>query len=666
MLLETGQNTISGNYQPSDNNAFMTELNSVAFEILSKGIYKNPIHAIVRELCANAHDAHVCANNLVPFYIQAPTGFEPTFRIRDYGTGIPPEQINQIYFSYFSSNKRHTNDLIGGKGLGSKTPLAYTDSYIVNNYYEGAVYRYLIYKDATNCPVYTATAIEASGEPNGLEIIISVKYGDLDKFTRQIKDTATWFNCTSNIDIPQQEWLIKTPYGGILPSHQYNSTKAIVMGNIPYPLSLWNTPYATLRDWLSHSNFYLFANIGDYPVTASRDQIVESDITKKQITTQLRNFLNYIHEAIAEQIKGLPTKQASLKASQLYWHYGLRPPQFFTLDYEDEQAQLTQIAIYQHIRIPLPEDTNIWSYEFTENKKWNYKQKTIKLDTHISYDTHNPPILAHSIYPKKGNPTLVDKVTRKDHIIFFSNDPNQIETFYALVPDTQKLDLSEHFKPIPRIKSTPTPRVRKPATYNTLTAYGIKASDTLDLSEPIWLIKRQGTTFYINGKPYPHTATNLFWAINPFLKGTILIIQKTTPENRIPDAPYLDKPLLEKIQQTVDNLKQLNLDTAFYVKRQLYHTLISRFTNAHKFKALGYSKQLDFNNIDNPIINNLDARALVNWLLNETFGAIEVTDLQAEKLAQQNILQEKFPILKLIDWDQPISSDTLEVINQYI
>lgn len=663
MLLETGQNTISGNYQPSDNNAFMTELNSVAFEILSKGIYKDPIHAIVRELCANAHDAHVCANNPEPFYIQAPTSFEPTFRIRDYGTGIPPDQINQIYFSYFSSNKRHTNDLIGGKGLGSKTPLAYADSYIVNNYYEGAVYRYLIYKDATNCPVYTATAIEASGEPNGLEIIIAVKYGSLDEFTRQIEGTTTWFNCTSNIDIPKQEWLIKTPYGGILPDHYYNSTKTVVMGNIPYPFSLRSIPHATLRDWLSHSNFYLFANIGDYPVTASRDQIVESDITKNQITTQLTNFLDCIHKAIVEQIKGLPAEQAALKASQLYWHYGLRPPQSFTLNYENEQAQLTQITIYQHVHIPLPEDINIWNYEFTKNRRWNYKQKTIKLDTHISYDTHNPPILAHSIYPKKGNPTLVDKVNHKDHIILFSDNPDQIAAFYALVPDTQELDLSEHFKPIPRIKSTPTPRVRKPTTYNTLTAYGIETSDTLNLSKPIWLIKRQGTTFYINGKPYPHTATNLFWAINSFLEGTIVIAQKTTPKSRIPNAPYLDDTLLEKIQQTVDNLKQLNLDAAFYVKRQLYHTLISRFTNAHKFKALGYSKQLD---IDNPIVNSLDTRALVNWLLNETFGTIKVTDLQAEKWAQQNILQEKFPILKLIDWDQPISSDTLEIINQYI
>ena len=666
MLLETGQNTISGNYQPSDNNAFMTELNSVAFEILSKGIYKNPIHAIVRELCANAHDAHVCANNLVPFYIQAPTGFEPTFRIRDYGTGIPPEQINQIYFSYFSSNKRHTNDLIGGKGLGSKTPLAYTDSYIVNNYYEGTVYRYLIYKDATNCPVYTTTAIEATDEPNGLEIIIAVKYSDLDKFIHQIESTATWFNCTSNIDIPQQEWLIKTPYGGILPNHQYNSTKAIVMGNIPYPFSLWNNANQKLREWLSHSNFYLFANIGDYPVTASRDQIVESDAAKNQITTQLTNFLDCVHRTIVEQIKDLPKNIATIKASRLYWHYGLRPPQSFTLGYENKLAQLTHIVIRQHIRIPLPENTNIWSYEFTKNKKWNYKQKTIKLDTHISYDTHNPPILAHSIYPKKGNPTLVDKVTRKDHVILFSDNPDQIAAFYAMVPDTQELDLSEHFKPIPRIKSTPTPRVRKPATYNTLTAYGIKTSDTLDFSKPIWLIKRQGTTFYINGKPYPHPATSLFWAINSFLEGTIVIVQKTTPKNYIPDAPYLDEPLLEKIQQTIDNLKKLNLDAAFYVKRRLYHTLISRFTHANRFKALGYSKQLELNNINNPIINNLDARALVNWLLNETFGAIEFTDLQAEKLAQQNILQEKFPILKLIDWDQPIPSDTLEIINLYI
>lgn len=663
MLLETGQNTISGNYQPSDNNAFMTELNSVAFEILSKGIYKDPIKAIVRELCANAYDAHISANNPEPFHIQTPTSFEPTFRIRDYGTGIPPDQINQIYFSYFSSNKRHTNDLIGGKGLGSKTPLAYADSYIVNNYYEGAVYRYLIYKDTTNCPVYTTTAIEASGEPNGLEIIIAVQYKDRIKFTDEIKRTATWFNCTSNIDIPQQNWLLKTPHGGILPKTNLGPTKHLTMGNIPYQINIFEHLNTTLFNWIWCSNIYLFANIGDYPTTASRDQIIEDTPTNTKISIHLETFLIQIADEVKNQLKGLSKSQAEIKAAQLYWNYGITPPLNFTLTYQNENNQPETIKIHLYIHLTLPENYTTWHYQFPQTRKRGYKQKTIKLDTHISYDTHNPPILAHSIYPKKGNPTLVDKVNHKDHIILFSDNPDQIAAFYALVPDTQELDLSEHFKPIPRIKSTPTPRVRKPTTYNTLTAYGIETSDTLDLSKPIWLIERQGTTFYINGKPYPHPATNLFWAINSFLEGTIVIAQKTTPKSRIPNAPYLDDTLLEKIQQTVDNLKQLNLDAAFYVKRQLYHTLISRFTNAHKFKALGYSKQLD---IDNPIVNSLDTRALVNWLLNETFGTIKVTDLQAEKWAQQNILQEKFPILKLIDWDQPISSDTLEIINQYI
>ena len=80
MLLETGQNTISGNHQLLTTT--LSRLSSTALPSKSsKGIYKDPIHAIVRESCANAHDAHVCANNPEPFFLypEAPTSFEPTF-----------------------------------------------------------------------------------------------------------------------------------------------------------------------------------------------------------------------------------------------------------------------------------------------------------------------------------------------------------------------------------------------------------------------------------------------------------------------------------------------------------------------------------------------------------------------------------------------------------
>lgn len=665
MLLETNVNSISGNYQPSDPTAFTTELNSVAFEILSKGIYKDTIKAIVRELCANAHDAHTCANNPKPFHIQAPTSLDPNFYIRDYGTGIPPEQINQIYFSYFSSNKRHTNELIGGKGLGSKTPLAYTDTYIVNNYYNGFVHHYIIYKDTNNCPAYSKTSTKPTDEPNGLEIIVAVQYKDQTKFTDEIKRTAAWFNCTSNTDIPQQNWLLKTSHGGILPKEDVGSTKYIVMGNIPYQFNVIQTR-TNKYNWIWRSNIYLFANIGDYPTTASRDQIVEDTPTNTKISIHLETFLTQIDNEIKNQLKGLSKSSAEIKAAQLYWNYGLTTPLNFTLTYQNENNQPETIKIHQYIHLTLPENYTAWLYQFPLTRKWGYKQKNTKLNSHIVYNSHEPPILAHSIHPKKGNPSLLDKTTHEDHIILFSDNPAQIEAFYALVPNTPQLDLSAHFEPIRKAKTPHIPKPKIPATYNLLTAYGIKKSNTLDLSKPIWLIERRGTKFYINNKPYPFPINTLYWALNPLLEGLILIVQKSTPKKNIPNAPYLDATITQRAQQLTIEYKKLNRDAAFFVKRQIYNDFIRKLTNAHKFKTLGYTKQLEPTINDNPIANSLDVRTFVNWLLNETLGEIELHKLIEEKIAQQTKLQEQFPILELIDLDKPIADNILEIINQYI
>ena len=139
-----------------------------------------------------------------------------------------------------------------------------------------------------------------------------------------------------------------------------------------------------------------------------------------------------------------------------------------------------------------------------------YKQKNHKTRYPYLIRHPQPPILAHSIYPKRQS-DLVIKLNHKDHIILlFSDNPDQIAAFYALVPDTQELDLKgEHFKPIPRIKSTQplSPQNQPPTT--PLRLYGIETSDTLNLSKPI-CPSRPWNHLFINGKPYPHDGDRTF------------------------------------------------------------------------------------------------------------------------------------------------------------
>src|SRR5277367_3848978 len=73
---------------------FSINASTVAFGVLSSGLYNDKIRAIIRELACNAWDAHVMAGKKeVPFDIHLPTDFEPVFRITDYGTGLSYDDI---------------------------------------------------------------------------------------------------------------------------------------------------------------------------------------------------------------------------------------------------------------------------------------------------------------------------------------------------------------------------------------------------------------------------------------------------------------------------------------------------------------------------------------------------------------------------------------------
>ena len=121
---------------------FKIKASAKAFKILS-GFYSEPILAIPRELGANAWDAHVKAKNTKQmFEVHAPNTLEPWFTIRDFGTGLSPEDIDQIYTTYFESTKTGENESDGCMGLGSKTPFNYTENFSVISYFEGVKYIY--------------------------------------------------------------------------------------------------------------------------------------------------------------------------------------------------------------------------------------------------------------------------------------------------------------------------------------------------------------------------------------------------------------------------------------------------------------------------------------------------------------------------------------------
>lgn len=170
---------------PSEN--FRIETSPIAFQILSKNLYSDNIMAIVRELLSNAYEAHLKAGNLnKPIDVQLPTNLVPTFRIRDYGTGLSLDQFRNLYTVFFKSSKRETNDFTGCFGLGSKSPYAYADIFTVTSYHKGMLYQAICSK-SSECPEFRIVRQEETSEPDGLEITLGVQKEDAHRFVNKFK-----------------------------------------------------------------------------------------------------------------------------------------------------------------------------------------------------------------------------------------------------------------------------------------------------------------------------------------------------------------------------------------------------------------------------------------------------------------------------------------------
>jgi len=220
-----------------------------AFNILSSGLYANKIRAIIRELSCNAVDSHVAAGRAdVPFDVHLPNTIDPTFRIRDYGTGLSHEQVLNIYTTYFESTKTESNQFIGALGLGSKSPFSYTDNFTVTAIKDSVRNVYSAFINGEGVPSIALMHSESTTEANGVEVQFAVTdRWDFDKFRGEAREVYTHFKLRPVVSGGEREFEfrdVEYKDRNIIPGVHYldsgRSSRA-VMGNIAYPIDVPNS-----------------------------------------------------------------------------------------------------------------------------------------------------------------------------------------------------------------------------------------------------------------------------------------------------------------------------------------------------------------------------------------------------------------------------------------
>ena len=247
------------------------------FELLSEKLYSNPIGSVCREITCNARDAHRAAKITTPVRIVLPGD---AYIVKDFGVGMSPETINDVYSVYGKSSKRESNDETGMFGIGAKSPFSVTSQYTVITNWGGIEYTYLCFKDHDRIGKIKLVKKEESHE-QGTTVKIPVKYDDKKKFEKETLYYTRFWDVKPDIagqfvdDLTYPKFTLEGTKWKYSPSEQ----STVVFDGIPYPLK-----------WTNGVCF--FFNIGEVEVTPNREELLLNDFTSKAINEQKLTFTN--------------------------------------------------------------------------------------------------------------------------------------------------------------------------------------------------------------------------------------------------------------------------------------------------------------------------------------------------------------------------------------
>lgn len=291
---------------------FSIQDQGMIFDILRNKMYSNNILAICREISCNARDAHrEVGKEDVPTEITLPNHLEPFYKIKDFGPGISPDRMANVFIKYTASTKRGDNIQTGGFGLGAKTPFAYSDTFTIVTNVDGVQYNYACFIDETRVGKLILLNTAPTDEINGTEIIIPVKSADFRYFsdwtevstrhwtTRPIIKGDTnfkWFD--HEIVLGGNNWSICRP------KDSYNRSLRLIIDAIEYPLE-----FEALRKYakveLINSivgDLHLYFKVGELTLSANREQVYLDDATKEKIKIRLDELFLEVKDKIVQKI----------------------------------------------------------------------------------------------------------------------------------------------------------------------------------------------------------------------------------------------------------------------------------------------------------------------------------------------------------------------------
>lgn len=296
----------------AEQNTYNIENNAFMFRILSDSMYRDKILAVIREYRNNAIDAHVETGQTKPVDIHLPTNIEPWFEVKDYGTGLSPDEIVSLFTTYGASDKR-TGDAItqiGGFGLGSKAAFAYTDQFTVSSRYNGKQHTYVCVIE-NGFPKVTHAGTVPTKEPNGLTVTLAVNISDVSTFRNRYERIRTWCDVVDNVNIPitvPEQNLVISGTGWCVLAPVLDGA-VVKLGNVAYRID-WSAIPNSDDDKATFANSGLVLEFGpkDLSPAPSREDLSYDPMTVGRLRSRLAVVRKELRDNLAKELESCATK----------------------------------------------------------------------------------------------------------------------------------------------------------------------------------------------------------------------------------------------------------------------------------------------------------------------------------------------------------------------
>lgn len=283
------------------------------FNFFSKQIYTDFFTAAWRELVSNGIDGQKVNGNTTPPIVTVPSMLDPYAKVRDFGCSMDHEFMLDKFMSFGdASTKEDSDDFIGGFGIGSKAPLAYTEQYSIRCFLDGVVRVYSVFKDDEGCPSIAFLSEEDTTEADGVEVGFPVRQEDIHKFTETVVDTLQYFNpqpVLENTELKLEPIVYdaKGDRWGIRLTNARDSK--IIIGGVSYPLNYNSIPYTGYDNLRRFAQLGLdvYLDIGEANIALSREQITHDETLFKRMEEICQNIGPEFGKQISRQFETCST-----------------------------------------------------------------------------------------------------------------------------------------------------------------------------------------------------------------------------------------------------------------------------------------------------------------------------------------------------------------------